>query len=53
MAGLRKIAATKMQDAFPTNESLQHLLRAEATFRQIQVAFAASGGGGGAGAAGA
>jgi hypothetical protein len=45
-----KLAVTKWQDAL-TNEqkALQALLRAEATFRQIQVAFGQQGGGGGGG----
>ena len=33
-------------------QALQHLLRAEATFRKIEVAFGARGGGGGGGGAG-
>ena len=36
----------------PEQKALQYLLRAEATFRQIQVAFGANGGGGGGGGAG-
>jgi len=46
-------AATRLQqqkwrDAIPEEQkALQHLLRAEATFRQIEVAFGAGGGGGG------
>ena len=40
----------KWKDALPSEQkALQNLLRAEATFRQIQVAFGSSGGGGGAG----
>ena len=40
----------KWRDAMPSEQkALQNLLRAEATFRQIQVAFGSSGGGGGAG----
>src|SRR5258707_11448302 len=40
----------KWKDAMPSEQkALQNLLRAEATFRQIQVAFGSSGGGGGAG----
>src|SRR3984893_18782654 len=40
----------KWQDAIPEEQkALQHLLRAEATFRQIEVAFGAGGGGGGGG----
>lgn len=41
----------KWSDAMPSEQkALQHLLQAEATFRQIQVAFGNSGGGGGGGA---
>ena len=36
----------------PEQKALQHLLRAEATFRNIQVAFGNRGGGGGGGASG-
>lgn len=40
----------KWKDAIPNEQkALQSLLRAEATFRQIQVAFGARGGGGGGG----
>jgi hypothetical protein len=40
----------KWKDAIPNEQkALQYLLRAEATFRQIQVAFGARGGGGGGG----
>jgi hypothetical protein len=40
----------KWKDAIPNEQkALQYLLRAEATFRQIQVAFGAGGGGGGGG----
>jgi hypothetical protein len=40
----------KWKDALPSEQkALQNLLRAEATFRQIQVAFGSAGGGGGAG----
>ena len=43
----------KWTDAIPSEQkALQNLLRAEATFRQIQVAFGAQGGGGGGGGAG-
>ncbi len=51
-------ASTKLQgqswkDALePETKALQHLLRAEATFRDIQVAFGNQGGGGGGGGAG-
>jgi hypothetical protein len=42
----------KWKDAIPNEQkALQFLLRAEATFRQIQVAFGAQGGGGGGGGA--
>ncbi len=45
-----KLQQQKWQEALPDEQkALQHLLRAEATFRQIQVAFGGSGGGGGAG----
>ncbi len=45
-----KLQQRKWQDALPDEQkALQHLLRAEATFRQIQVAFGNGGGGGGAG----
>ena len=40
-----KLAAARWQDALPPEQqALQHLLRAEATFRQIQVAFGNRGG---------
>jgi len=43
----------KWSDALPSEQkALQHLLQAEATFRQIQVAFGNSGGGSGGGGAG-
>ena len=43
----------RWNDAIPSEEkALQHLLRAEATFRQIQVAFGNQGGGGGGAGAG-
>ena len=46
-----KLKAQEWSGAIPEEEkALQHLLRAEATFRQIQVAFGNSGGGGGGGA---
>ncbi|HEV2472862.1 MAG TPA: hypothetical protein VGS41_09370, partial [Chthonomonadales bacterium] len=49
----QKLQQQKWSDALPEEQkALQHLLRAEATFREIQVAFGARGGGGGAGAAG-
>jgi hypothetical protein len=43
-----KLKATQWKDAIPLEQkALQALLRAEATFRKIQVAFGQSGGGGG------
>lgn len=43
----------KWKDAIPhEQQALQYLLRAEATFRQIQVAFGSAGGGAGGGSAG-
>jgi hypothetical protein len=43
----------KWKDAIPhEQQALQYLLRAEATFRQIEVAFGSAGGGGGSGSAG-
>ena len=49
-----KLQALKWSDAIPAEQrALQHLLRAEATFRQIEVAFGSRGGGGGGGAGGA
>jgi hypothetical protein len=46
-----KLRQQKWTEALPDEQkALQHLLRAEATFRQIQVAFGGGGGGGGAGA---
>jgi hypothetical protein len=48
-----KLKATEWKDALPLEQkALQALLRAEATFRKIQVAFGQSGGGGGGGNAG-
>lgn len=49
-----KLKATQWKDALPLEQkALQALLRAEATFRKIQVAFGQQGGGGGgAGSAG-
>ncbi|MGH9719697.1 MAG: hypothetical protein ACRD8O_05755 [Bryobacteraceae bacterium] len=45
-----KLKAQAWQGALsPEQKALQHLLRAEATFRQIQVAFGSRGGGGGGG----
>jgi hypothetical protein len=46
-----KLKQQKWTDAIPSEEkALQQLLRADATFHQIQVAFGSQGGGGGAGA---
>jgi hypothetical protein len=46
-----KLKQERWNEAIPSEEkALQHLLRAEATFRQIQVAFGSQGGGGGGGA---
>ena len=51
MEGVLTLLARKWRDAIPNEQkALQHLLRAEATFRQIQVAFGSRGGGGGGGA---
>ena len=48
-----KLKAQAWKDALePETKALQHLLRAEATFRDIQVAFGSPGGGGGGGGAG-
>ena len=45
-----KLKATQWKDALPLEQkALQNLLRAEATFRQIEVAFGQRGGGGGGG----
>jgi hypothetical protein len=45
-----KLKATKWQEAMPLEQKvLQALLRAESTFRKIQVAFGQRGGGGGGG----
>jgi hypothetical protein len=47
-----RLQQQKWADALPEEQkALQHLLRAEATFREIQVAFGARGGGGGGGGA--
>jgi hypothetical protein len=47
-----KLHRQKWHDALPDEQkALQHLLQAEATFRQIQVAFGNNGGGGGGGGA--
>ena len=49
-----KLKAMQWQQALPLEQKvLQALLRAEATFRQIQVAFGQRGGGGGGGGGGA
>ena len=49
-----ELRGQKWQDALtPEQKALQYLLRAEATFRQIQVAFGRQGGGGGGGQSGA
>ena len=49
----QKLQEQKWKDALPDEQkALQNLLRAEATFRQIQVAFGSAGGGAGAGGAG-
>ena len=48
----QQLQQEKWKDALPHEQkALQSLLRAEATFRQIQVAFGTGGGGGGGGAA--
>jgi hypothetical protein len=48
-----KLQQQKWAEALPDEQkALQHLLRAEATFRQIQVAFGSRGGSGGGGGAG-
>ncbi|HEV2700105.1 MAG TPA: hypothetical protein VGV09_00630 [Steroidobacteraceae bacterium] len=45
-----KLAQSQWREALPDEQkALQHLLHAEATFRQIQVAFGSAGGGGGGG----
>ncbi len=50
----QQLQQQKWKDAIPNEQkALQFLLRAEATFRQIQVAFGAQGGGGGGGGGGA
>src|SRR5205823_9299593 len=47
-----KLKALQWQSALtPEQKALQHVLRAEATFRKIQVAFGNRGGGGGGGGA--
>ena len=48
-----KLKGQGWKDALePETKALQHLLRAESTFRDIQVAFGGKGGGGGGGGAG-
>src|SRR6202008_1554684 len=48
-----KLKATQWKDAIPLEQkALQALLHAEATFRQIEVAFGQQGGGGGVNSAG-
>jgi hypothetical protein len=48
----QQLRQEKWKDAIPNEQkALQFLLRAEATFRQIEVAFGRGGGGGGGGAA--
>jgi hypothetical protein len=48
----RELQQEKWKEAIPSEQkALQSLLRAEATFRRIQVAFGAQGGGGGGGGA--
>src|ERR1039457_1083959 len=48
-----KLKGAKWQDALaPASKGLQYLLRAEGTFRDIQVAFGRQGGGGGGGGGG-
>src|SRR5205823_5182884 len=48
-----KLKIAKWQDALmPEQKALQYLMRAESTFRDIQVAFGRQGGGGGGGGAG-
>jgi hypothetical protein len=50
----QQLQQKKWKDAIPNEQkALQYLLRAEATFRQIQVAFGRGGGGGGGGGGGA
>ena len=49
----QQLRRQKWSDALPSEQkALQHLLQAEATFRQIQVAFGGSAGGSGGGGAG-
>ena len=54
MPSAEKLKQLAWRDAMPNEQkALQALLRAEATFRQIQVAFGQRGGGGGGGGGGA
>jgi hypothetical protein len=49
----QRLGQLKWEQALPSEQkALQYLLRAEATFRQIEVAFGSRGGGGGGGGAG-
>ena len=49
-----KLKALQFQDALtPEQQALQHLLRAESTFRDIQIQISRGGGGGGGGGGGA
>src|ERR1035438_3428904 len=51
---VQQLQQEKWKDAIPNEQkALQYLLRAEATFRQIQIAFGNQGGGGGGGGGGA
>ena len=51
---MQQLQQEKWKEAVPNEQkALQFLLRAEATFRQIQVAFGSRGGGGGGGGGGA
>ena len=53
-AAAEKLKSLKWQDALaPEQKALQHILRAEATFRQIQVAFGSRGSRSGGGQGGA
>ncbi|MBL8234647.1 MAG: hypothetical protein JNL98_39475, partial [Bryobacterales bacterium] len=52
-AAADKLKSLSWKDALgPEQRALQHLLRAESTFREIQVAFGQQGGGGGGGGGG-
>ncbi len=49
-SAVEKLKETKLQPSLPDQQkALQHLMRAEAIFKQIQVAFGSKGGGGGGG----